>query len=137
MFSRVRASAAVLLVGVALTACSFSSGGSSSASTASANAGAAQSAMAAAKSAGGNAGEPNATKQAAFMAALKTIAPALLEQPDKMIGAARTECSSISGGASQTSLITSTKQRISTANVQLTTAQAAAVVAAIKRYICS
>ena len=137
MSSRVCASAAALLAGVALTACSSSSGGSLSSGSVSANPAAVQSAMAAAQSAAAVAGQPRTSKQAALMAVIQGIDAALVAKPDKVITAAKAECSSISGGASTASLITSTKQRISTANVQLTDAQAATVLAAIKQYVCS
>lgn len=74
---------------------------------------------------------PNADQEALLVAYLNEVDPALVGD-DGVVNHSRDQCSSILGGASQDSLISSTKLRFETATFTPTTEQATAILDAIR-----
>lgn len=76
---------------------------------------------------------PTGAKRTALIAALKAINPALAADEDKAVDNARNQCSTITGGGTADQ---SAKARFSTADHEVTDAEAKAINAALKATLC-
>lgn len=87
-----------------------------------------------AEKAAGIPAEPTGTKRQTLLAALKAINPALVADEDKAIDNARNQCSTITGGGKADM---TAKARFSTADHEVTDAEAKTINAVLKKTLCA
>jgi hypothetical protein len=86
-----------------------------------------------AEKAAGIPADPQGAKRTALLAALKAIHPDLVTDEDKAVDNARNQCSTITGGGNADM---TAKARFSTADHEVTDAEATAINAALKATLC-
>ncbi|WP_031010675.1 hypothetical protein [Streptomyces sp. NRRL F-5727] len=78
--------------------------------------------------------EPQGAEREALLGALRTINPALVEDPDKAIDRARNQCSAINGGGDNVDSLA--QQRFSTSSHEVTAVEAKAINATLGATFC-